>query len=195
VSMGYFINPLVNVLLGVLFLRERLRVWQTVSVALAFVGVAHMAITFGGVPWISLGVAFSFGIYGLLRKTVKADALTGTFVESLFVSPAALGYLIALAAVGRSAFPGDGLQTSLLLAGAGVITGIPLLAFNGGTRRIPLSMVGFLQYLTPTMHLLLGVLLYGETFTRHHAISFALIWLGIVVYTVSTTLRRWRPRA
>jgi chloramphenicol-sensitive protein RarD len=195
VSMGYFINPLVSVLLGILFLRERLRLWQGVSVALAFSGVAFMAVTYGGVPWISLSLAFSFGLYGLLRKTVNADPMTGTFLESLFVSPVVLAYLITLAAMGRSAFVADGLGTSLVLAGAGVVSGVPLLAFAGGARRIPLYMVGFLQYLAPTGHLLIGVLVYGEAFTRHHAISFGLIWLGIIVFTITTTLRRLRQRS
>ncbi|MBN1836024.1 MAG: EamA family transporter RarD [Spirochaetales bacterium] len=192
VSMGYFINPLVNVLLGILFLRERLRLWQGVSVALAFAGVAFMAISHGGLPWISLGVAFSFGFYGLLRKTVSADPMTGTFVESLFVSPVAVAYLAVLGCRGTGAFIAGGPGTSLVLAGAGPVTAIPLLAFAGGARRIPLSMVGFLQYLTPTAHLLIGVLLYGETFTRQHALSFGLIWLGIITFTVATTLARLR---
>jgi chloramphenicol-sensitive protein RarD len=195
VSMGYFINPLVSVLLGIVFLRERLRFWQGVSVALAFSGVAFMAFSHGGVPWISLSLAFSFGLYGLLRKTVNADPMTGTFLESLFISPAVLAYLITLAVIGKGAFIAGGLGTSLVLAGAGVVSGIPLLAFAGGARRIPLSMVGFLQYLAPTGHLLIGVLLYGEPFTRQHAISFALIWLGILVFTLTTTLRHARRRA
>jgi chloramphenicol-sensitive protein RarD len=183
VSMGYFINPLVSVLLGILFLRERLRLWQGISVALAFSGVAFMAATHGGVPWISL------------RKTVSADPMTGTFLENLFICPVVLAYLITLAVLGKGAFIAGGLGTSLVLAGAGLVSGAPFLAFAAGARRIPLSMVGFLQYLAPTGHLLLGVLLYGEAFTRQHAISFGLIWLGIVVFTVTTTLRRSRRRA
>jgi len=194
VSMGYFINPLVSVLLGIVFLRERLHLWQGVSVALAFAGVAYMAFSYSGLPWISLSLAFSFGLYGLLRKTVNADPMTGTFLESLFVSPAILAFLIVTAARGRGAFISGGLGTSLVLAGAGVVSGVPLLAFAAGARRIPLFMVGFLQYLAPTGHLLLGVLLYGEHFSRQHAVSFGLIWLGIIVFTVTTTLRRLRQR-
>jgi chloramphenicol-sensitive protein RarD len=195
VSMGYFINPLVSVLLGILFLRERLHLWQGISVALAFSGVAFMAFVHSGVPWISLSLAFSFGFYGLLRKTVNADPMTGTFLESLFVSPVILAFLITVAAQGRGAFITDGVATSLVLAGAGVVSAVPLLLFAGGARRIPLFMVGFLQYLAPTGHLLIGVLLYKEAFTRQHAVSFGLIWLGIIVFSVTTTLRRSRRPA
>ena len=194
VSMGYFINPLVSVLLGIVFLRERLHLWQGVSVALAFAGVAYMAFTYGGLPWISLSLAFSFGLYGLLRKTVAADPMTGTFLESFFLAPPVLAYLITLAVLGRGAFVTAGASTSLVLAGAGVVSAVPLLAFAGGARRIPLSMVGFLQYLAPTGHLLIGVLWFREPFVRQHAVSFGLIWLGIIVYTASTTLRRYSGR-
>jgi chloramphenicol-sensitive protein RarD len=190
VSMGYFINPLVSVLLGVLVLRERLRFWQIVAVLCAFSGVLYMSVGSKGVPWISLVLAFSFGLYGLLRKTVAVQSIPGTFVESLLVSPIVIGYLIFEGIRGNSAFGSADAPTHLLLIGAGVVTAIPIIWFANGARRIPLSLVGFLQYLAPTCQLLMGVFLYGESFTPTHLISFSLIWLGIIIFTASTLLRR-----
>jgi chloramphenicol-sensitive protein RarD len=190
VSMGYFINPLVSVLLGVLVLRERLRFWQIVAVLCAFSGVLYMSVGSKGVPWISLVLAFSFGLYGLLRKTVAVQSIPGTFVESLLVSPIVIGYLIFEGIRGNSAFGSADAPTHLLLIGAGVVTAIPIIWFANGARRIPLSLVGFLQYLAPTCQLLMGVFLYGESFTLTHLISFSLIWLGIIIFTASTLLRR-----
>jgi len=190
VSMGYFINPLVSVLLGVLVLRERLRFWQIVAVLCAFSGVLYMSVGSKGVPWISLVLAFSFGLYGLLRKTVAVQSIPGTFVESLLVSPIVIGYLIFEGIRGNSAFGRADAPTHLLLIGAGVVTAIPIIWFANGARRIPLSLVGFLQYLAPTCQLLMGVFLYGESFTLTHLISFSLIWLGIIIFTASTLLRR-----
>jgi chloramphenicol-sensitive protein RarD len=190
VSMGYFINPLVSVLLGVLFLRERLRLWQIVAVLFAFGGVLYMSLGLDEVPWISLALAFSFGLYGLLRKTVGVQSIPGTFVESLLVSPIVIAYLLFEWIRGNSAFGTADIPTHLLLVGAGVVTAIPIIWFANGARRIPLSQVGFLQYLAPTCQLLLGIFLYGESFTRTHLISFGLIWLGIIIFTFSTFLRR-----
>jgi len=190
VSMGYFINPLVSVLLGVLILRERLRFWQIVAVLCAFSGVLYMSVGSSGVPWISLALAFSFGLYGLLRKTVGVQSIPGTFVESLLVSPIVISYLLFEAIRGNSAFGSADAPTHLLLIGAGVVTAIPIIWFANGARRIPLSLVGFLQYLAPTCQLLMGVFLYGESFTLTHLISFGLIWLGIIIFTVSTFAQR-----
>jgi chloramphenicol-sensitive protein RarD len=190
VSMGYFINPLVSVLLGVLVLRERLRFWQIIAVLCAFSGVLYMSVGSSGVPWISLALAFSFGLYGLLRKTVGVQAIPGTFVESLLVSPIVICYLLLEGIRGTSAFGSADAPTHLLLIGAGVVTAIPIIWFANGARRIPLSQVGFLQYLAPTCQLLMGVFLYGESFTLTHLVSFSLIWLGIIIFTLSTFLRR-----
>jgi chloramphenicol-sensitive protein RarD len=190
VSMGYFINPLVSVLLGVVVLRERFRFWQAAAVLCAFAGVLYMSLGSGGVPWISLALAFSFGLYGLLRKTVAVQPIPGTFVESLLVSPIVIGYLVYEGIRGNSAFGTADIPTHLLLMGAGVVTAVPIIWFANGARRIPLSQVGFLQYLAPTCQLLLGVFLYGESFTPTHLISFGLIWAGIVLFTLSTLLRR-----
>jgi chloramphenicol-sensitive protein RarD len=190
VSMGYFINPLVSVLLGVLFLRERLRSWQILAVLCAFSGVLYMSVGSRGVPWISLALAFSFGLYGLLRKTVGVQSIPGTFIESLLVSPIIIGYLVFEGIRGTSAFGTADLPTHLLLIGAGVVTAIPIIWFANGARRIPLSQVGFLQYLAPTCQLLMGIFLYGESFTLTHLISFGLIWVGIAIFTVSTFTQR-----
>jgi chloramphenicol-sensitive protein RarD len=190
VSMGYFINPLVSVLLGVVILRERLRAWQIVAVLCAFAGVLYMAVGSGVLPWISLSLAFSFGLYGLLRKTVAVESVPGTFVETLLLSPLVIGFLLFEAIRGRSAFGTTDLPTHLFLMGAGVVTALPIIWFANGARRIPLSLVGFLQYLVPTCLLLMGVFLYRESFTVVHLVSFSLIWIGIVIFTLSTFLRR-----
>ena len=195
ISMGYFINPLVSVLLGVVFLRERLRLWQIVAVLCAFGGVLYMTLGLNGVPWISLALAFSFGLYGLLRKTVGVQAIPGTFVESLLVSPLVIAYLLFVGIRGSSAFGSADVPTHLLLVGAGVVTALPIIWFANGARRIPLSQVGFLQYLAPTCQLLLGIFLYGERFTLTHLISFGLIWMGIIVFTFSTFLKRSPSRS
>ena len=190
VSMGYFINPLVSVLLGVLVLRERLRFWQIVAVLCAFSGVLYMALGSRGLPWISLSLAFSFGLYGLLRKTVAVEAIPGTFVESLLVSPIVISFLLYEAVQGRSAFGTADASTHLFLIGAGVVTALPIIWFANGARRIPLSLVGFLQYLAPTSQLLIGIFLYNEEFNLTHLISFALIWVGILIFSLSTFVRR-----
>ncbi len=193
-SLGYFINPLLSVALGVLLLRERLTFWQGVSVALALGGVVYLAAGLRALPWISLSLALTFGFYGLLRKTVAVDSVSGTFIESLYLLPLTLLYLGWETALGRGAFGKPGLLTNLLLILAGPVTALPLVWFASGARRLPLSMVGFLQYLTPTLHLALGVLLYREPFTRTHLVSFGLIWAGILTYTVSTTAHRMHAR-
>ena len=194
-SMGYFINPLVSVGLGVLLLRERLTFWQAVSVAFALAGVAFLTVHYRALPWISLTLALTFGFYGLFRKTVAVDAVTGTFIETLYLLPLTLLFLGWETGLGRGAFGSANILTHVLLVLAGPVTALPLVWFASGARLIPLSMVGFIQYLTPTLHLALGVLLYHEAFTRAHLISFSLIWLGIVIYLVSTFATARKVRA
>ena len=194
-SMGYFINPLISVALGVLFLRERLSLWQGISVAFALGGVAFLAWELRSLPWVSLVLAFSFGFYGLFRKTVAVDSVTGTFIETLYLLPLTLLFLGRELFLGRSAFGSADALTHILLVLAGPVTALPLVWFASGARLLPLSMVGFLQYLTPTLHLALGVLLYREPFTRTHLVSFGLIWAGIGIYLASTFLARKRPSA
>jgi len=185
-SLGYFINPLVNVCLGVVFLRERLYRLQFISVLLAFVGVLFLTLQYGRLPWIALTIALTFGTYGLLRKTAKAGSMVGLLFDTGFLAPIFLLYLIFLAAHGSGAFVSTNLKTDVLLTGAGVVTAIPLLLFAYGARRIQYSTVGFLQYIAPTGQLLVGVFLYREQFSRAHAIAFGLVWVALFLYSTST---------
>ena len=182
-SLGYYINPLVSVALGVVFLGERLRGAQWTAVALAAAGVAWEVIALGDVPWVSLALAFSFGSYGLLRKVVRADSLTGLFVETALISPLALGYLILLGIEGAGAFRATGAAIDWILAASGIITAAPLLLFVEGARRIRLSTLGLLQYLVPTGHFLLAVFAFGEPFALGRLITFAFIWTALAIFT------------
>lgn len=187
-SLGYFINPLVNVCLGMVFLRERLHRWQQLSVVLALTGVLLLTLRYGRVPWIALTLGFTFGIYGFLRKTAQAESMVGLLCETGILTPIALLYLLMVGVQGTGAFGPETPQTDLLLAGAGVVTAVPLLLFAHGARRIQYSTVGFLQYIAPTSQLLVGVLLYKEPFTQTHGISFGLVWAGIVIYAISSLI-------
>ncbi|NIQ39268.1 MAG: EamA family transporter RarD [Proteobacteria bacterium] len=188
-SLGYFINPLFIVLLGIVFLRERLNVWQTIALLLAFIGVLFMTMQYGRIPWIALVLAFTFGIYGLLRKTAKAESMVGLLCETGVLTPIASVYLLVLGLRGAVAFGSSGLWTNLLMAGTGVVTAGPLLLFAYGARRIQYSTVGFLQYISPTGMLLVGVFLYKEPFTQTHGISFGLVWMAITIYAISSFAR------
>lgn len=192
-SLGYYINPLVSVLLGVVFLRERLGRRQRLALLLAGAGVAVLTVSYGAVPWISLALAFSFGFYGLLRKTIPVGAEAGVLVETGLLAPWLVGFLVARAADG-GAFLRLGRATDLLLVGTGVITLLPLVWFTRGARLLPLSTIGLLQYLAPTLQFLLAVLLYGEIFTRAHAVAFALIWVALAILS-SELVQRSRPPA
>ena len=191
-SLGYFVNPLVNVLLGYVFLRERLGRIQKISVGLASVGVGYMAIAVGTIPWISLVLACSFGLYGLLRKTARVGPLVGLATETVILLPAAIAYLAWLAIKGSGKFGTVSLSEDALLAFAGVMTAVPLIWFANAAKRLRLSTLGFLQYLAPTGHFLLAVLAYGEPFTRVHVVTFAFIWTALAIYTVDAT--RFRKR-
>ena len=192
-SLGYFINPLVNVVLGVAILRERLRRLQWLAVALAAAGVAYLAIGLGVMPWVGLALAFSFGTYGLIRKTARVDAIPGLLVETLIVSPLALAYLVFLGVEGAGALGRIGPVTDGLLVLAGVVTMVPLGLFVVATRRLTLSTLGVLQYIVPTAHFALAVFAYAEPFTAVHGAAFACIWMGLIIYTVDTV--RWHRRA
>ncbi|HEB64477.1 MAG TPA: EamA family transporter RarD [Chloroflexi bacterium] len=183
-SLGYFINPLVSVLLGVLFLKERLRRGQTAAVLLALGGVLYLTFGYGTLPWIALLLAGTFGLYGLVKKTSLLDAPKGLTAEMMALFVPALGYLLFLEARGRAAFGHQDARTTAMLAFAGVVTAVPLMMFGAGARRIPLSMVGFLQYLAPTMQFLIGVLVYGEPFPLERLLGFSLVWLGLLVYVL-----------
>ncbi|MYL36009.1 EamA family transporter RarD [Pontibacillus yanchengensis] len=186
VSLGYYINPLVSILLGMVILKERLTPWQIVSFLLAMIGVMNLIIHFHQVPWIALILALSFGAYGLLKKQIQLSSMFGLTIETLMITPIAILYITQSNLAGSGSFTISPLVTSLLV-GAGVATAIPLLFFASGARRIPLSMVGFLQYVAPTIMLLLGVFLYNEPFTKTHFISFTFIWAALFLYSLSRT--------
>jgi len=174
-SLGYYINPLVNVMLGMAVLGERLRPAQWASVLLATAGVLYLAFSYGRPPWFALSLAATFALYGLLRKTVRAEGSVGLTVETTLMLPAALAFLLLQATRGDSAFGHVSLGTNLLLLASGLITAMPLIWFANAIRRLPLTTMGFLQYLSPTLQFLLAVAVYGETFTRAHLVTFGCI--------------------
>jgi chloramphenicol-sensitive protein RarD len=193
-SLGYFINPLFNVLLGFLVLRERLRPIQWIAVALAAIGVVWLTWHGGQPPWVALALATTFGLYGLLRKTAVLGALEGLALETLLLFPLALGYLIVLTLRHQNSFISAPTSLQVLLAAAGPITAIPLLLFASGARRIPLSLLGLLQYIGPTLQLLLGVWLYHEPFGGMRLIGFALIWSALAVYSLEGMWKNWNTK-
>lgn len=191
-SLGYFITPLLSILLGFVFLRERLNRWQMFSVLLALIGVLNLTFQHGQFPWIALILAASFGLYGLLRKVARVEAMIGLTVETLLLSPFALSYIIYLTIQQDSSFLAGTLRLDLLLPLSGIVTAIPLLLFVGAARRLQLATIGFLQYLTPSLHFILAVGLYNETFTSGHLLSFLFIWTGLVIYSGNTL---WKSRS
>ena len=182
-SLGYYINPLINVLLGMVFLGERLRKLQWFAVALAACGVLVQLIVFGSVPVVAIALAMSFGFYGLLRKKVSVEAQTGLFIETLVMLPAASIFLFFIASTPTSNMFENPWQLNTLLIAAGVITTLPLLCFTGAATRLKLSTLGFFQYIGPSLMFLLAVLIYGEPFTSDKAITFAFIWGALVVFS------------
>ncbi len=177
-SLGYFLNPLVNVVLGVVFLKEAMRPWQMVSVGLAIVGVAIF-----GAPPIAITLALSFAFYGLLRKHVAVDGLLGLFIETILLAPLAVGYIALLAASGRSAFVASDPATCFKLMASAVVTAVPLLLFTAAARRLRFSTLGFLQYLAPTVQFLLAVLVFDEELSVEKIIALISIWAGVAVYS------------
>jgi chloramphenicol-sensitive protein RarD len=193
-SLGYFINPLFNVMLGYLVLKERLRPVQWAAIGIAAGGVLWLTWHAGHMPWIALLLAASFGGYGLLRKTAALGALEGLSFETMLLFPFAAAYLGWLALHGDNGFTGADASTRWLLVAAGPITAIPLLLFATGARKIPLSVLGLLQYIGPTIQLSLGVFMFHEAFTADRVIGFALIWTALAVYAIEGILRRPEPR-
>ena len=185
-SLGYYINPLVSVLLGVIVLKEKLNGAQVMSFILAGIGVLILGIHFGSIPWVSLILAITFGLYGLAKKMIKAESAVGLTLETMMVTPLALGYWIYLLFQSESQFFTSS-GTSLLLMGGGIVTAIPLLYFAKGAEKVPLSMLGILQYIAPTLTLLIGVFVYHESFTKAHLLAFIFIWSALAVYTLSIT--------
>ena len=200
-SLGYFINPLFNVVLGVFLLGERLNRAQWTSVAIAAAGVLWLTFNYGSFPWIALALACSFGLYGLIRKIAAVPPVRGLGVESVYLFLPALGFLLWSESNGQGGFiaspaaGGWGLQAGILLVFGGALTAIPLIAFAEAVRRIPFSVVGLMQYMAPTLQLLCGVLVFGEPFGRDRMIGFALIWVALALFASDGILRSRRRTA
>lgn len=193
-SLGYFITPLINVLLGVLVFRERLRISQWVAVSLATAGVLYITVTYGQLPWIGLSLALTFGVYGMVKKRARLPSLEGMALETATVFVPALLLLVYEEAAGLGTLGHVDWWTTLLLIGTGVITVIPLLWFADAAQRIPLSMLGLIQYIAPTLMFLIGLLAYHEVFDANKLIGFLLIWAALVIYW-TTSMRTARPAA
>ena len=187
-SLGYFINPLINVLLGYAVLHERPRPVQWAAVALAAAGVLWLTISAGGLPWVSLVLALSFGAYGLLRKTAPLGAIEGLALETLLLAPLAVGGLLWLMAMGEGHFARGSWSDNLWLLAAGPVTAIPLLLFASGARRVSMATLGLLQYLGPSIQFLLGVFVYHEHFSASRGVGFVLIWAALLIYSAES----WR---
>ena len=187
-SLGYFINPLLSVLMGVIFLKERLRIAQWIPVVLAAIGVTYLTFIYGRLPYIALTLAFSFGLYGLVKKLSPLGSLYGLTIETAILFVPALIYLIAMEANSTAAFLHTGISSDLLMIGAGVVTTIPLLMFASAAKSIPLWVVGLLQYIAPTIQFLLGVFLYKEPFSQYQLIGFGIVWAALIFFVVENYL-------
>ena len=194
-SLGYFIGPLVNVLLGVVALKERLNPRQWVAVGFAATGVAWLTAAAGGLPWVSLVLAVSFGVYGLVRKVVNVAAVPGLAIETVLLAPLALAWLAWLHHAGVGTFGHAPTHVSVMLVGSGLITALPLALFSTGARLIPYSVVGIITYIGPSLQLLSGVFVYGEPFAGARAVGFCIIWAGIAIFVADNVLRSRRPQA
>lgn len=186
-SLGYFINPLLSVMLGFIVLRERLHRGQQLAVVLAAMGVGYFIWQFGSVPWIALGLAATFGAYGLLRKMIAVSPMIGLMVETALMTPVAIAMIGYWGMTGTGTF-GSSLHLTVLFIGAGIATSIPLLWFNNAAKRLSLSTLGFCQYIAPSLQLILGVFLYQEPFTQTHLISFSCIWIALLIYSSTSLL-------
>jgi chloramphenicol-sensitive protein RarD len=192
-SLGYFINPLLSVLMGVIFLRERLRMAQWIPVVLAAIGVAYLTIAYGRLPWIALLLAFTFGFYGLVKKLAPLGSVFGLTLETGILFLPALVYLGWMQAGPTAAFLHSGITADLLMIGAGLVTTVPLLMFATAAKQIPLTMIGILQYLAPTIQFLIGVFIYKESFDASRLIGFGLVWLALVIFWVENFLANRIP--
>lgn len=186
-SLGYYINPLVSVILGMIVFREKLSLTQYASFGMALIGVLILTISYGQFPWISIFLALTFGLYGLVKKMVTVDSAIGLTLETLVVAPFALIYMVVLFVNGSQSFLAVSAGTDLLLIGAGAATAVPLLYFAKGAQKIPMSTLGFLQFIAPTLTLILGVFIYHEHFSNIHLISFICIWTAITMYSLTKT--------
>jgi len=185
-SLGYFINPLLSVLLGVIFLRERLRPIQWIPVGIAAIGVVYLTSVYGRLPWIALSLAFTFGFYGFVKKLSPLGSLHGLTLETGIVFPVAVIYLAIIGVSGSGNFLQDGASIDLFLIGAGLVTTIPLLMFASAAKQIPLTIVGLLQYIAPTIQFLIGVFVYKEPFDHAHFVGFAIVWVALIIFAVES---------
>lgn len=194
-ALGYFINPLVTVLMGVLILHETLRTWQWISVGIAGLAVLGLAVEYGQLPWVALVLAFSFGSYGLAKKVAGVEAIESLTYETMVLAPFALAFVVWLGATGRGHFTSDGLGHTLLLVSAGVVTAVPLLFFGAAAIRVPLTTIGLLQYLTPVLQFVIGVALLHEQMTPMRWVGFIAVWIALSLFTVEALQHRRRHLA
>ncbi|BDH61754.1 transporter [Lysinibacillus sp. PLM2] len=192
-SLGYYINPILTVIFGVIFFKEKLSKAQIAAVIIAFTGVLIMTVSYGQVPWIAILIALSFATYSALKKGIKLDATRGLAIETLFITPFALGYYIYLWNTQETSFLQVNFTTDLVLILGGIVTAIPLVLFAKGAQKIPQYLIGFTQYITPTVVLILGIVLYNESFTTIDFISFSFIWLAILLF-IASTITDYRKR-
>ncbi|MGF9979230.1 EamA family transporter RarD [Viridibacillus arvi] len=184
-SLGYYMNPLVSVLLGIFFLKEKLSKAQVMSFVIAAIGVLILVISYGQIPWLSFGLALTFGVYGLLKKKVLVDATRGLVLETFFILPVAVAYYIYVYLHGNISFLHTDMKTDVLIIGTGIVTAVPLILFATGAQKIPLYLVGFIQYVSPTIMLFLGVIVYGESFSGIDLLSFSLIWVALILFSIT----------
>lgn len=182
-SLGYFINPLISLLLGMVFLGERLRRAQWIAILMAVAGVGYQLVLLGSLPWVALFLACSFGMYGLLRKQIVVDPFSGLLIETLLLTPFALLYLLWLEQQSQLTFLSGSVATSWLLVAAGIITSLPLICFAAGARRLTLTLIGLLQYTAPTITFILAIAVYHEPLDANRLVTFALIWTGLILFT------------
>ncbi len=192
-SLGYFINPLLSVLLGVIFLRERLRPLQWIPVGIATIGVIYLTFAYGRPPWIALSLAFTFGFYGFVKKLSPLGSLYGLTLETGLVFPIAVTYIAIVGFNGSGAFLNEGTPIDLFLIGAGVVTTIPLLMFASAAKQIPLTIVGLLQYIAPTIQFLIGIFIYKEPFDQAHFIGFSIVWVALIIFAAESYMANRVP--
>ena len=187
VSLGYYMTPLVSVFLGRMVLKEKLNSWQKVSLILAIIGVSILTFSYGKIPWISLCLAIAFALYGLVKKIIKVDSLVGLGMETIIIIPIAILYIVLKGTQSAETIVVLTHSKAWILVFSGIVTAVPLLLFSAGAKRVQLSTLGFLQYIYPTLSLLIGVLVYNEPFTKIHGYSFGFIWIGLFIYSLSQT--------
>jgi len=194
-SLGYFINPLVSVFLGIIFLKEKLNPLKSVAIIFALIGVTYLGLNYGKLPWISLTLALSFGLYGMFKKIFNLDSINSIMIETMTLSVIGITFLITLGINGKGHFLAHSTNTDIYLIISGIVTMLPLFLFSEGARRIPLSSVGFLQYFAPTLMFLIGVLKYKEPLTTTYIISFLFIWTGLAFYSANLVRNQFKRRA